>query len=187
MSAKMGGPGVNTYQPPEVWEEMSFNKIRYRQGGGDDLYRRSLYIFWRRIVGPTMFFDSADRQVCEVKGKRTNTPLHALAVMNDPAYVEAGRALAVAVLEEKDLSDKQRIALLYRKVLGRLPTSEESGVLMAGLERLKRQYAAQPEKVRDYLRVGVYKTPGGIDAVSAAAYANLSLMVLNLDETLSRE
>ena len=108
-------------------------------------------------------------------------------MLNDPAYVEAGRALAVAVLEQKDLSDKQRIALLYRKVLGRLPTSEESGVLMAGLERLKRQYAAQPVKVRDYLRVGVYKTPGGIDAMAAAAYANLSLMVLNLDETLSRE
>ena len=88
-----GGPAVNTYQPEGVWEEASFGNKKYARDSGDKLYRRSLYIFWRRIIAPTMFFDSASRQTCTVKEGRTNTPLHALQTLNNIAYVEAARAL----------------------------------------------------------------------------------------------
>lgn len=98
LAARLGGPPVNGYQPAGVWEEATFGNKKYKQDHGDSLYRRSLYTFWRRIVGPTMFFDNAARQVCTVKVFRTNTPLHALLTLNDTTYVEAARALAQAVL-----------------------------------------------------------------------------------------
>jgi hypothetical protein len=182
----MGGPGVNTYQPPGVWEEMSFGKIQYKQGTGDDLYRRSLYLFWRRIVGPTMFFDSADRQVCEVKDKLTNTPLHALSVLNDPAYVEAGRALAVTLMENHP-TEQERIEALYKRILCRAPKPEEVAIMSRALQRFKKQYAADAELAQAYLHVGEYRIPDSLDPVEAAAYANACLMALNLDETLTRE
>src|SRR5439155_23775396 len=83
---KLGGPPVKPYQPPGVWEDATFGQIRYEQDHGEALYRRSLYTFWRRIVGPTEFFDSASRQTCSVRSSRTNTPLHAFTTMNDPTF-----------------------------------------------------------------------------------------------------
>ena len=186
LNPEFGGPGVRPYQPPGVWEEMSFGKIKYKQNEGEELYRRSLYIFWRRIVAPTMFFDAAGRQVCEVKDKRTNTPLHALSTLNDPAYVEAGRALAAELLAE-DLSPPDRIVKLYRRVLGRAPRDEEIRVMLAGLERLTKQYAADPDLAQAYLQVGKFHLPEEVDRIEAAAYANICLLALNLDETLTRE
>ena len=89
-----GGPPVKPYQPAGIWEEATFGKKTYVQDHGEALYRRSLYIFWRRIVGPTMFFDTAARQTCTIKTLRTNTPLHALTTLNDVTFVEAARVLA---------------------------------------------------------------------------------------------
>src|SRR5204863_6214807 len=86
---QLGGPAVKPYQPTGIWEEATFGQIKYEQDHGDALYRRTLYTFWRRIVGPTMLFDTASRQTCTVKSARTNTPLHALATLNDSTYVEA--------------------------------------------------------------------------------------------------
>src|SRR5262245_63962059 len=86
---KLGGPPVKPYQPSGVWEEATFGNKRYTPDKGEGLYRRSVYTFWRRIIGPTMFFDAGARQTCTVKQGRTNTPLHALATLNDTTYVEA--------------------------------------------------------------------------------------------------
>jgi hypothetical protein len=86
---KIGGPPVKPYQPPGIWEEATFGYIKYEQDHGDALYRRGAYVFWRRIVGPTEFFDTASRSVCTVKPQRTNTPLHALTTLNDVTFVEA--------------------------------------------------------------------------------------------------
>ena len=85
---------MNPWQPDGVWEEATFGNVKYQRDRGDDLHRRSLYTFWRRIVGPTMFFDSATRQTCAVRQPRTNTPLHALTTLNDITYAEAARKLA---------------------------------------------------------------------------------------------
>jgi hypothetical protein len=98
MKEQLGGPSVKPYQPEGIWEEATFGKKSYVQDHGDALYRRTLYTFWRRIVGPTMLFDNAARQVCAVKTTRTNTPLQALVTLNDITFVEAARALAQRVL-----------------------------------------------------------------------------------------
>jgi hypothetical protein len=183
---KMGGPPVNPYQPPGVWEEATFDTKRYRQGHGDDLYRRSVYTFWRRIIGPTMFFDTTNRQTCTVKQTRTNTPLHALSTLNDITYVEAARALGERVMRmEKD--DTKRIELAMRLVIARKPTAEESKLLLGGLERLRKQYRDDPAAARKLLTVGESKRSEKLDEVEHAAFTTVCLTVLNTDEALTKE
>jgi mono/diheme cytochrome c family protein len=183
---RLGGPPVHPYQPPGVWEEATFGLKKYPQGHGDDLYRRSVYTFWRRIIGPTMFFDSAARQTCTVKQTRTNTPLHALATLNDITYVEAARALAQrAMLAETD--DGKRVELAFRLVLARRPTAEEAKVLLAGLGRLRQQYAADPAAAKKLLAVGESKRDETLAPVEHAALTGLCLTILNTDEALTKE
>ena len=121
---RAGGPPVKPYQPPGVWEEATFGTRKYQQDTGDALYRRSLYVFWRRIIGPTTFFDTPGRQVCWVQQSRTNTPLHALVTLNDTTYVEAARALAQRVLTEAGPGSRERVTLAFRLVLTRGPSPD---------------------------------------------------------------
>ncbi|MGB7160735.1 MAG: PSD1 and planctomycete cytochrome C domain-containing protein, partial [Tepidisphaeraceae bacterium] len=104
---KLGGPPVKPYQPPGIWEEATFGQIKYEQDHGDALYRRGAYVFWRRIVGPTGFFDASSRTVCTVKPNRTNTPLHALTTLNDPTWTEAARVLAERTLKRGESIDER--------------------------------------------------------------------------------
>lgn len=185
-----GGPGVNGYQPPGVWEEATFGKKEYEQDHGAALYRRSLYTFWRRIIGPTVFFDAASRQVCTVKQVRTNTPLHALTTLNDVTFVEAARALAQRVLlEGRGRDDAQRVAAAFRLVLAREPKAAEVSVLREGLARLRAQYAADPSAARELLNVGESKAAPAprVNPVEHAAWTGLCLGILNLDEALTKE
>ena len=181
----LGGAPVRPYQPPNVWEEATFGGKTYKQDHGDALYRRSLYVFWRRIIGPTMFFDTQSRSACTVKPTRTNTPLHALATLNDPTYVEAARALAERTLKES--SDGARLDLAFRRVVGRSPKDAERQVLTAGLRRLRGEFAARPDDARKLLKVGESKRDESIDAVEHAAWMSLCLAILNLDEAVTRE
>ena len=185
LNKEMGGPGVLPYQPEGIWADMSFGKIRYKQDTGNKLYRRSIYTIWRRIVSPTMFFDVAKRNVCEVKDKLTNTPLHALVTMNDISYVEAGRALAVRVSNEK--GHKTKINKMYAFILGRSATLQEMAVLKNSLQNFTAKYKANPKLAKDYLNVGEFKAPDFLDKVEVAALANLALLILNLDESLTKE
>ena len=135
---KMGGPPVKGYQPAGVWEDATFGQIRYTQEKGDSLYRRSLYTFWRRIVGPTMFFDVSNRQGCTVRSGRTNTPLHALVTMNDVTFVEAARALAQQTLRStvaKD--DTMRVSEMFRRCASRMPSAAEVEVFLKRLALLR--------------------------------------------------
>jgi hypothetical protein len=191
LSGAMGGPGVNPYQPAGVWEETSFGNIRYAQDHGENLYRRSVYTFWRRIVAPTLFFDSASRQVCSVKHIRTNTPLHALTTLNDITFVEAARMLAErAMLATPSAED--RVTLAFRLVLGRSPKPAERAVLLASLERQRGEFTADVPSAKQFVAVGEHNRSeklGGSDAeiVEHAAYAGVCLAILNLDEALSKE
>ena len=182
---RQGGPPVNPYQPAGVWSEATFGKKKYQQGKGEDLYRRSMYTFWRRIVGPTMFFDEAKRQTCSVKPGRTNTPLHALTAMNDVTYVEAARVLAQRVMKSSD-QDPVCVETAFRLATSRRPTEAESGILLARLEQLKSQYAAAPEQAKELLAVGDSARDDELDAIEHAAYAGLCSLVLNLDESLTK-
>lgn len=183
---KRGGVPVKPYQPVGVWRDVSFGKKTYKQDRGEALYRRSLYTFWRRIIGPTMFFDSAARQFCEVKQFRTNTPLHALATLNDVTYVEAARSLAQQILLAKK-TDAARLTYAFERVLARSPSEREQTLLMASIQRLRRQFAKDVPAAKALLTVGESKREEKLDSVDHAAWASLCLGLLNTDEALTRE
>ncbi|MDQ3439163.1 MAG: DUF1553 domain-containing protein, partial [Planctomycetota bacterium] len=185
---KIGGPPVKSYQPPGIWEEATFGQIKYEQDHGDALYRRGAYVFWRRIVGPTGFFDASSRSVCTVKPNRTNTPLHALTTLNDVTYVEAARALAQRVmLANNDKSPEQLIDTAYRYVTGRTAGEKERGVLVAALLRLKGQYGKDKDAALKLLATGESKRDEKLDPVEHAAFTAVCLAILNLDEVLNNE
>ena len=184
---KLGGRPVNPYQPPGIWEEATFGTKKYQQDHGEALYRRSLYTFWRRIIGPTLFFDAAARQTCTVKITRTNTPLHALTTLNDVTFVEAARVLAEKLLHADADNDAKRLEQLYSRVLARAPRPQEMPILLAGLTRLRQQYQADPTAADLLLKQGEYPRSAATPAVEHAAWTTLCLTVLNLDETLTRE
>ncbi len=186
LNNRQGGASVNSYQPEGVWEETSFGRKRYTQSKGSALHRRSLYTFWRRIVGPTMFFDSAKRQVCEVKPLRTNTPMHALITMNDVTYVEAARSLAEIILNEEDGIDA-RLALASKRVLARELSKYEMAIWKRSLERSIKEFVADLNSAKAYLSHGDSKPNEKIDPSELAAWTALCLNFLNLDETLNKE
>lgn len=186
LAEKMGGPPVKPYQPPGLWEDFTFGRLKYVQDKGDALYRRSLYTFWRRTVAPTTMFDTPLRQVCVVRQARTNTPLHSLILLNDVTFVEAARKLAERVMTAA-ASPEVRIKLLFRLATAREPTGEESRLLRAGLERTLKKYRTEPAAAAKLLAVGEAPRSSRLDAGELAAYAGLASLVLNLDEVMTKE
>ncbi len=184
LSETIGGPPVKPYQPEGIWEEATFGKKTYVADQGEGLYRRTLYTFWRRIVGPTMLFDNTARQTCSVRAIRTNTPLHALVTMNEPTFVESARALAVQVLQAKPGGDA---GLLFRRVTGREATQRELEVMNQRLAVFKTQFAKSPASAAELLTVGDSKVNAVLRVEDQAAWTALSLMLLNLDEVLTKE
>ncbi|MCA8995468.1 MAG: DUF1549 domain-containing protein, partial [Planctomycetaceae bacterium] len=183
---KVGGPPVNGYQPPGIWEEATFGKKSYKQDSGDALYRRSLYTFWRRIVAPTMFFDTASRQTCTVQPIRTNTPLHALVTLNDITFVEAARKMAERVLKHSS-EDGQRMEYAFRLATSRRPQAKEQTILLQRLDKLKTKYADEETGRQELLSVGESPRDESLDAVQLAAWTGVCTVLLNLDETLSKQ
>jgi len=183
---KLGGPSVKPYQPEGIWEEATFGKKSYVQDHGDALYRRTLYIFWRRIVGPTMLFDNAARQTCVIKATRTNTPLQALVTLNDVTYVEAARVLAQRVLLANRGNEDAALAQAFRLVTCREPAKEEAALLKVQLGKLRAQQSDRAAALK-LLAVGESKRDESIDANEHAAWTSLCLMLLNLDEAVTKE
>ena len=182
----IGGPPVNPYQPAGIWEEATFGKIGYQQDHGSALYRRTLYTFWRRIVGPAMLFDNASRQNCSVKTSRTNTPLHALTTMNDITFLEAARVMASNVLQAAN-NDESRLEVAYELVTSRKPESDELEILIHRLDTLKIQYAELPDEALALTRVGEFPVLYDLEVSEHAAYTALCSALLNLDETITRQ
>ena len=181
-----GGPPVRPYQPDGIWKEATFGKIAYEQDQGDALYRRTLYTFWRRIVGPTMLFDNSARQTCSVRSSITNTPMHALVTLNDVTYAEAARAMAERVMSAEQ-SDEGRINLAFRLATARYPKEAERDILLERLAILRTQYEADQEAAEKLLTVGDSERNLNLDLVDHAAYTGISSLILNLDETLTRQ
>lgn len=182
----LGGKPVKPYQPPGIWEEATFGFIKYEQDHGDALYRRTLYTFWRRIVGPTMLFDNSARQVCSVNMMKTNTPLHALTTLNDVTYMEAARVLAERVLNDRD-SDKSRLEYVFELATSRKPKSEEIKILENRLKELRKEYDGSEEEAKKITLIGEFQVNENLDRTDYAAYTVLSSLVLNLDETITRQ
>ncbi len=187
LCTEQGGPPVKVYQPEGVWEDATFGRKTYTQDHGESLYRRSLYVFWRRIIGPTIFFDNSPRQTCSVDVFRTNSPLHALQLFNDVTYVEAARVLAQRVLQGADRSDRGRLNEICERVLCRPPEDEEAKVLLAGLQRSREQFATDSTLAQQLVSAGEAPAAEELEPAEHAAWSALCLAVLNLDEALTRE
>lgn len=183
---KMGGPSVKPYQPEGIWKEATFGFIRYEQDKGERLWRRTLYTFWRRIVGPTMLFDNSPRQTCSVKAPLTNTPLHALTTLNDITYVEAARVMAARVMEMAS-DDATRINTAFRMATSRYPTPAELDILNNQLANLRDQYKANTEAAQQLIAVGEAPATNALDPIEQAAFAGLCSLILNLDETITKQ
>ena len=183
LQSEIGGPPVKPYQPKGIWAEATFGKKRYEADRGDPLYRRSIYIFWRRIVGPTMLFDAAKRQTCEVKPNLTNTPLHALTTLNDVAFVEAARELAQHAILEK-ASDVQRIEWAFFTVVGRSPEPAELQLLVNRVRSYIDDFGNRPDDAEKLLAIGQKPRDESLDPAVHAAYTTIMNTLLNLDELL---
>jgi len=184
---KAGGPPVKPYQPPGIWEDATFGQIRYEQDHGEKLYRRSLYTFWRRIVGPTTLFDTPSRQNCTVRQARTNTPLHALTLLNDVTFVEAARAFAQRVMTTGGATPEARIETAFRMAAARKPVPAERQILLQSWQRLLARYRTDPEAAKQLLSAGESPRDEKLDLAEHAAYTALCSLILNLDEVVTKE
>ena len=182
----IGGPSVKPYQPPGLWADFSFGKIRYTADTGAKLYRRSLYTFWRRSLGPPNMFDEGTRDVCHVKPQRTNTPLHALTLLNDVAFVESARVLAERVLATPG-DDASRLKRAFSLVLSRPPSPEEMSLVISSLNRARRHYRAHPKDAGAFGTVGSHSPRDGLDPIQVAAFGAVASVLLNSDEAITRE
>lgn len=186
--ARIGGPSVKPYHPPGLYEQVAFGP-KYVEGRGDDLYRRSVYTFWKRSVPhPAMFvFDAPFRETCTVRRTRTNTPLQALNLMNDPTYIEAARFLAERMLTDGGPTRDSRITHGYRLVLARAPRSAELAVLAAAYDRAKLDFQNDAASAAELLSTGTRKTSATMDQNQLAALTIVASTILNLDETVMKE
>ena len=186
LTEKQGGPSVKPYQPEGLWKEIATINT-YDQGHGEDLYRRSLYTFWKRTVAPpTMsIFDSTGREMCSVRTSRTNTPLQALALMNDVTFVEAARKLAERMLREGGDTPEDRIRLAFRLTTSREPTAAERNVLSNGLAEQLAYYREHPDDAKSLLSAGESPRDESLDPAEVAACTMIASLILNLDETMT--
>jgi hypothetical protein len=185
---KVGGPSVKPYQPAGLWQELSGDK-GYVQAKGDDLYRRSLYTYWKRTVPPPymMNFDSPNREQCAVFENRTNSPLQSLDLMNDVTFVEAARKLAERMMTEGGATPQTRVGYGYALVLARPPTARQAEVLGQAFEKFAAQFRAGPKAAAAFLHEGDSAVRPGLDAAELAAYASVASLILNMDEAINKE
>jgi hypothetical protein len=193
LNDEIGGRSVLPYQPPGLWEEMAFgdgfSMQEYVQSHGKDLYRRSMYTFWKRTVPPAAMatFDAPDREKCVARRAVTNTPLQALVTLNDPTYVEAARAMAGRTLREGGQNVSGRIAFVFQLALSRKPSAQETKVLRDLLSLQLANYRKDKQAASELLHVGESKVDDKLDQSELAAWTMVASAILNLDETVTKE
>ena len=189
MDPRIGGAPVYPYQPGEVWEALAITKERdftYPLSKGSDLYRRSLYTFWRRTVSPANMFDNANRQTCRVRQSLTSTPLHSLTMMNDPTWVEAARVLAEKTMKSfEQTPDQLRVA--FTAVVCRMPADRDMQKLQNAWDVQFSHYQSNIEQAKELLSVGAAPRDDAMDPARHAALTIVCLAILNLDEAMTRE
>lgn len=186
---RVGGKAVRPYQPPGLWEAVSFNNSqKYVPDAGEGQHRRSLYTFWKRQSPPPnmLIFDAPTREYCVVKRPRTNTPLQALALLNDPQVVEASRAFAQRMMTEGGKDAAERIAYGFRLATGRKITRDETKVLQEIFNQQLADYRKDTDAAEKLLSVGAFKANAGLDRPELAAWTMVANTLLNLDETITK-
>ncbi|GJM30174.1 MAG: hypothetical protein DHS20C17_28090 [Cyclobacteriaceae bacterium] len=186
LNTKVGGKWVKPYQPPGIWKELA-NQIgenKYRPGKGADLYRRSLYSYWKRTIPPPVMltFDASERAVCVLKRQSTSTPLQALVLLNDPQFLEASSVLAQSVIISYRDEEAAWIPAIFRSLTSRNPNPEEIGKLQLLYEAEKHYYQEQPQAAVQLLSVGNFQRNYHLSVTELAALTIVTSTILNLDE-----
>jgi hypothetical protein len=184
---RLGGPSVMPYQPDGLWKELA--GVDYAQDHGESLYRRSMYTFWKRTVAPpTMItFDAAGRETCTVRETRTNTPLQALTLLNEVTFVECSRQLAQRAMIEGGATPEERIAHAFRLAVVRPAEAAELDILVKGFQDHLAHYRAHHEAALKLLSSGESRREERLDVAELAAFTAVAAVVLNLDETVTKE
>jgi len=187
---KIGGPSVKPYQPEGVWEAVAMigsNTRDYRRDSGENLYRRSMYTFWKRAAPPASMdiLNAPSREVCTVRRERTDTPLQALVTLNDTQFVEAARNLAQRGLLAS-AQDEGRADFIARRLLARPFRPAETKVVLASATELLAYYKAHPEDAKKLIAVGESKADPSLDAPTLAAWTMVVNQLMNLDEVLNK-
>ena len=188
---RIGGPSVRPYMPEGVWDETSkYGDLRgYKHDKGEGLYRRTMYTIWKRTAAPPslLLFDATNREVCTIKRSRTNTPLQALALLNEVTFVEAARGLALRMIKEGGSTDSDRLIYGFRLVTGRAPSAHEQQVLAEGLLSDRTTFTQSPEAAAQLLKVGELAVESTLEPVELATWTTTANVLLNLDEFVTRE
>jgi len=191
LDLKMGGRGVHPYQPPGIWEAVGYttsNTARYTQDHGDALFRRSLYLFWKRTAAPPSMttLDAPSREQCRARRERTDTPLQALLMMNDTQYFEAARHLGYRMLREGGNCEDARLRYGFRLAAARPPTDSECAVLAETLAAERARYSTNSAAATNTISVGESPVPTDVLPTDLAAYTMVANLLLNLDEVITK-
>ncbi len=193
LAPRIGGPSVHPYQPEGLYSaivvDADYPGTKWLLGSGEDLYRRSLYTFWKRTMPHPMMLslDAPDREFCTVRRSRTNTPLQALALWNETGYVEAARHLATRMLREGGTDDGARAAFAFRAATGRRPNRAETKVILHTWNRLREDFAAHPAEAETYVgNTGASAIDAMIPPTELAAATSVANLILSLDETITK-
>ena len=191
LSKQIGGPSVKPYHPEGLWLETSSGNQplrQYIQDHDQDLYRKSMYTFWKRTVPPPSMitFDAPTREQCIVRRQSTNTPTQALVLLNDPQFVEASRLIAKRILEEGGTEPKSRISYAFRLATSRIPSQKEIDLLKKILDKELHTFEDAPEKAKQLLSIGEYPLKSNINLPELAAYTVVANAIINLTESMQK-
>ena len=185
---KIGGASVKPYQPEGYYRHLNFPKRKYKHHADQRQWRRGVYVHWQRQFLHPMLkaFDAPSREECTAERPRSNTPLAALALLNDPTFVESAQALAARVMAEAGKDTNGRIEHLYQVVLSRQPDTTERALMQRLVASHLAQYRRDPKSAQALLAVGQWQAPETLNVSELAAWTSAARVVLNLDETISR-
>ncbi len=188
LSRKLGGPSTKPYQPAGYWQYLNFPKRDYYADKGENQYRRGLYTYWQRtFLHPSLLaFDAPSREECTAERPRSNTPLQALVLLNDPTYVEAARALAERMIRAGNKAGEPILQVAYRRVLNRPALPEEVNLLTGLYQKHLEQYRKDGKSAEALLRVGDRPVPQDMLVPELAAWTSVARVILNLHETITR-
>jgi hypothetical protein len=193
LSPRLGGPSVHPVQVANLWKEIGFLRPEIGMdewpiSEGPDLYRRAVYTFWRRVCTYPTFstFDAPSREVCVSRRPRTNTPLQALAALNEPTLLEAARVFAQRILAEGGKDDAAKVGFAFRMVAGRAPTGAEQARLLDFVRQQTKSFSRDADAAKVLVQVGSAPIPSGVDPRRLAPWMMLGNVLFNLDETLTK-
>ncbi|WP_233200425.1 PSD1 and planctomycete cytochrome C domain-containing protein [Blastopirellula marina] len=190
LNETIGGSSVKPYQPKGLWETVAGSAgTRYEEGMGDELYRKSMYTYWKRAVNPPRqtIFDAGGREVCSVRTSRTNTPLQALVLMNDKTFIECARNLAQRVMKSNATTDHARIGEMFRLSTARAVDEETQTILMENLSFFRQHFSQLPTEVASLLEVGASPRDSSVDPTELAAMTAVAHLIMNLDAFVTIE